>query len=92
MPAKRFFAMLTKSRDMESKKHSYKMIELCDVVAISFATPEYQKELKAMYQSRIHGGSWSRGATVKFDHKDPTPAQTLGAILKQKSRLEGLRG
>lgn len=89
MPARRFFVMLKSTKDFEAKRTNLFLADLCDISAIPLCTSEYHEQTKNMFISRVTGGTWRRGATVKMDHKDPNVAMTLQAICNQKARLEG---
>ena len=92
MPARRFFVMLKESRNQENKAKNLYLSDLCDIQAISICSGEYQEQVKNMFISRVTGGVWRRGTTVKVDYKDKNAANVLGEICKQKAKLEGLNG
>ena len=89
MPARMFFSILTSSRKQESQQWNSRLIDLCDVQAISLCSGEYVADLKSSYRSRITGENWRRGPTAKMDPKDPRAQATLLSIFKQKSKVEG---
>lgn len=92
MPARRFFAILKASREIESRERNLFLADLCDVAAVPLCNAEFQDNLKRHFIARATGGTWRRGTSVQLDHKDPRGPQILASIVKQKARLEGLGG
>lgn len=84
--------MLKESRKQEDAKRNLFLADMCDVGAISLCTGEYYDQVKKNFISRVTGGSYKRGTTARMDYKDPKVVDVLGAICRQKAKLEGLNG